>query len=148
MGTVMTVTPCDTSPMPCRKVELHAAVFERRSTSCSVPSSLKFTVQGLAFTSFELPVVLSTSSSRWVKLWPGVQSEACCFAYLPYVLSAEFQENERQPFLVLGLWGLLVSWMSQKFPCLRPDPTVLYNALFPDFSHVVCDRLSVDIMND
>ena len=24
------------------------------------------------------------------KLWPGVRSEVCCFAYMPYVLSAEF----------------------------------------------------------
>ena len=30
MGTVTTVAPCDMSPMPCWRVELHAAVFERR----------------------------------------------------------------------------------------------------------------------
>ena len=55
----------------------------------------------------------------------------------------------RQPFLVLGLWGLLVSWVSQKISLFETRPKCpVQRPFYPDFSHVVCDRLSVDIMND
>ena len=103
-GTVTTVPLCDTSPLPRRRMELHAAVLRK-----------------------------------------GVRSEVCCCAYMPFELSVKFQENEEN---VLGLWVCSFLGCLKKFPCLRLDPTVLYIVLFPDFSHVVCDRLSVDIMND
>ena len=98
------------------------------------------TVQGLASTSFELSVVLNVvvtvGGNCGLVYGPRCVAAPTCPTSCPFT----FQEMRKQSISGVGSVGFArFLSVSKKFPCLRIDPTVLYNAFF--FSRFLARRV-------